>query len=332
VGCRIFAKKVVVVLASSAELDVQAFGTNASTTSSPGIFLVKLMEEIISKAATLLEALPYIQRFRGQVFVVKYGGSFMDSPDPEERHRVARDIVFLEAVGINPVVVHGGGKAITRALEEAGVKAEFVRGHRVTNAATAEIAERVLSREINLEIVKAIHDFGGKARGFSGADIFRCRKFSLKDESGPDIDLGFVGEVIDLNVDPLRECIRRRVTPVISPTARGRGKIYNCNADIAAAKTAIALKARRLVFMSDVPGLLRDPRNPRSLMSHLSLAEVPKLKRAGVVDAGMMPKVDSAVAAIESGVEKVQFVDGRTPHSVLVEIFTDAGIGTEVIL
>jgi acetylglutamate kinase len=290
------------------------------------------VEKIISKAATLLEALPYIQRFHRQIFVVKYGGSFMDSADPEERHRVARDVVFLEAVGINPVVVHGGGRAITHALEAAGMRAEFVRGHRVTNSATAEIVERVLSREINPEIVKAIQDFGGKARGFSGTDIYRCRKFSLKDESGHDVDLGFVGEVIDLNVDPLRECIRRSVTPVISPTARGHGKIYNCNADVAAAKTAIALKARRLVFMSDVPGLLRDPQDAKSLASHLSVAEVPALKKSGVVDAGMIPKVDSAVAAIASGVEKVQFVDGRVPHSVLLEIFTDVGVGTEVAL
>src|SRR5881398_2903254 len=171
------------------------------------------METIISKAATLLEALPYIQRFRSQVFVVKYGGSFMDSPDEEERHRVARDIVFLEAVGINPVVVHGGGKAITRALEAAGVKAEFVHGHRVTDAASAEIVDRVLSREINPEIVKAIQDFGGKARGFAGPEIFRCRKFSPKNDKDEDVDLGFVGEVYDVNIDPLRECIRRRVTP-----------------------------------------------------------------------------------------------------------------------
>jgi acetylglutamate kinase len=290
------------------------------------------MEKIISKAATLLEALPYIQRFRNQIFVVKYGGSFMDSPNEEERHRVARDVVFLEAVGVNPVVVHGGGKAITRALESAGLKAEFIGGYRVTNATTAEVVERVLSREINPEIVKTIQGFGGKARGFSGVDIYRCRKFSLQNENGREIDLGFVGEVIDLNVDPLRECIRRGVTPVISPTARGHGKIYNCNADLAAAKTAIALKARRLVFMSDVPGLLRDPKDSRSLIRHLSVAEVPTLKKEGVVDAGMIPKVDSAVAAIESGVEKVQFVDGRIPHSILLEIFTDEGVGTEVVL
>jgi len=289
------------------------------------------MKKTISKAATLLEALPYIQRFRGQIFVVKYGGSFMDSSDPAERHRVARDVVFLEAVGIDPVVVHGGGKAVTRALEEAGLKTEFVSGHLVTDAATVEIAERVLSREINPEIVKAIQDFGGKARGFSGADIFRCRKFPLKDENGRDVDLGFVGEVIDLNVDPLRECIRRSLTPVISPTARAHRKIYNCNSDAAAAKTAMALKARRLIFVSDVSGLLRNPQDPRSLVRHLSVAEVPELKKAGAIAEEMIPKVDSAVAAIESGVEKVQFVDGRIPHSILLEIFTDAGVGMELV-
>jgi acetylglutamate kinase len=285
------------------------------------------METIISKAATLLEALPYIQRFRGQVFVVKYGGSFMDSPDEEERHRVARDIVFLQAVGINPVVVHGGGKAITRALETAGLKAEFTLGHRVTNAATVEIVDRVLSCEVNPEIVTAIEDFGGSTRGFAGSDIFRFRKLLRND-----VDLGFVGDVTDVDTDTLRACIQLGATPVISPTARGDdGKIYNCNADIAAAETAIALNARRLVFMSDVPGLLRDPTDDLTLMSHLRVEEVPDLKRARVIEEGMLPKVDSAIAAIESGVEKVQFIDGRIPHSLLLEIFTNAGVGTEVV-
>src|SRR4029077_3646476 len=144
--------------------------------------------------------------------------------------------------------------------------------------------------------------------------------------------LGFFGELVDVNTEPLRECIRRSVTPVISPTARGDdGKIYNCNADITAAKAAVALKARRLVFMSDVPGLLRDPKNDSTLMRHLRVEEVPELKGAGVITTGMLPKVESAIAAIESGVEKVQFVDGRIPHSVLLEIFTDAGVGTEVV-
>ncbi|MEY4385360.1 MAG: Acetylglutamate kinase [Verrucomicrobiota bacterium] len=293
------------------------------------------MQTLIAKAATLLEALPYIQKFAGATFVVKYGGSFMDSPDPAIRNGVARDIVFLEAVEINPVVVHGGGKAITRAMEAAGLKANFIQGMRVTDEATVNVVDKVLSREINPEIVKTIESLGGKARGFCGADIFKCRKLLLDDKEKPDqkIDVGYVGEVIEVNTDPLRQCIRRGVTPVISPVALGEdGKIYNCNADVAAAQAAIALNAKRLVFMSDVPGLMRDPKDPATLIKHLQTTEVPGLKAAGIVDKGMIPKVDSAIAAIKSGVEKVSFVDGRVNHSVLLEIFTDEGVGTEVVL
>ncbi|TAK93069.1 MAG: acetylglutamate kinase [Verrucomicrobia bacterium] len=293
------------------------------------------MQDLISKAATLLEALPYIQKFSGATFVVKYGGSFMDSPDAAVRNGVARDIVFLEAVEINPVVVHGGGKAITRAMEAAGLKANFIQGMRVTDEATVDVVNRVLSAEINPEIVKTIESLGGKARGFCGADIFKCRKLLLddKDNPGSKIDVGYVGEVIEVNTDPLRQCIRRGITPVISPVALGEdGKIYNCNADVAAAQAAIALKAVRLVFMSDVPGLMRDPKDPATLIAHLQISEVPALKTAGIVDKGMIPKVDSAVAAIKAGVEKVSFVDGRVPHAVLLEIFTDEGVGTEVVL
>ena len=292
------------------------------------------MQDLISKAATLLEALPYIQRFRSQTFVVKYGGSFMDSPDSAIRNGVARDVVFLEAVGINPVVVHGGGKAITRAMEAAGLAANFIQGMRVTDEATVNVVDKVLSREINPEIVKTIESLGGKARGFCGADIFKCRKLWLddKDNPGKKIDVGYVGEVIEVNTDPLRQCIRRGVTPVISPVALGEdGKIYNCNADVAAAQIAIALKAKRLVFMSDVPGLMRDPKDPATIITHLQISEVDGLKKAGIVDKGMIPKVDSAVAAIIAGVNKVSFVDGRVPHSVLIEIFTDKGVGTEVV-
>ena len=285
------------------------------------------MQELIHKAEVLLEALPYIQRFRRHTFVVKYGGSFMDSPDPKVRNGVAEDVVFLEAVGINPVVVHGGGKAITRAMDAAGLTAQFVQGMRVTDEASVGIVERVLSREINPEIVKTIESLGGKARGFSGAEIFKCRKLVTNGA-----DLGYVGEVIEVNTDPLRQCIHRSVTPVISPTALGEdGKIYNCNADVAAAKVAIALRARRLVFMSDVPGLMRDPKDPTTLISSLPIADVPGLKTAGVVDKGMIPKVDSAVEAIKAGVRRVHFVDGRVPHSVLLEIFTRKGIGTEIV-
>ena len=285
------------------------------------------MQTLIAKADVLLEALPYIQRFRRQIFAVKYGGSFMDSPDPKVRNGVAEDVVFLEAVGINPVVVHGGGKAITRAMDAAGIKAQFIQGMRVTDEASVAIVERVLSREINPEIVKTIESLGGKARGFSGAEIFKCRKLVTDG-----VDLGYVGEVTEVNTDPLRQCIHRSVTPVISPTALGEdGKIYNCNADVAAAKVAIALRARRLVFMSDVPGLMRNPKDPATLISSLPIGDVPGLKAAGVVDKGMIPKVDSAVEAIRSGVKRVHFVDGRVPHSVLLEIFTDTGVGTEIV-
>src|SRR4030095_3000310 len=181
----------------------------------------------------------------------------------------------------------------------------------------------------------AINQLGGAAKGFAGPDIFRCCRLWLNGQENPErkVDLGFVGEVTGVNAAPLLECIAQGITPVVSPTARGEdGKIYNCNADVSAGHAAIALKAKRLVFMSDVPGLMRDPKDPSTVITHLQTSEVDGLKQAGIVDKGMIPKVDSAVAAIKSGVDKVSFVDGRVPHAVLLEIFTDAGIGTEVVL
>lgn len=286
------------------------------------------MEELIAKANVLLEALPYIQRFRSSIFVIKYGGSFMDSPDPKVRSSVAADIVFLEAVGINPVVVHGGGKAISRAMEAAGIHPQFVKGMRVTDEATMKVVEDVLFNTINREIVETIQRLGGKARSFNGRDVFRCRKL-VQDGT----DLGYVGEVVEVEVEALKKCLRAQVTPIISPIGIGTedGHAYNINADVAAAKLAMAIGARRLVFMSDVPGLLRDPQDPSSLISHLETKEVAQLKAAGVIDKGMIPKVDSAVEAVQAGVRRVHFVDGRLPHSLLLEIFTDKGVGTEVV-
>src|SRR5690349_3786886 len=198
------------------------------------------MQDLISKATTLLEALPYIQKFSGETFVVKYGGSFMDSPDAAVRNGVIRDIVFLEAVEINPVVVHGGGKAITRAMEKSGLRPDFIQGQRVTDARTVNIVDEVLSREINPGIVAGINESGGVAKGFAGPDIFTCRKLLQKGKDGQTHDLGFVGEVIKVKTEPLLECISQGVTPVISPTARGEdGQLYNCNADVAAAQVAI---------------------------------------------------------------------------------------------
>jgi len=292
------------------------------------------VQDLIAKANTLLEALPYLQKFRGATFVVKYGGSFMDSPDAAVRNGVARDIVFLEAAGINPVVVHGGGKAITRAMEQSGLQASFIQGQRVTDEAIVTIVDDVLSRQINPEVVATIESLGGRVQGFAGTDIFTCRKLLLDDKQTPGrkIDIGYVGEVIGVNTAPLLECIARGVTPVISPTARdAEGKVYNCNADVAAAQAAIALKAKRLVFMSDVPGLMRNPKDPATVIAHLHVGEVDGLKQSGVIDKGMIPKTDSAVAALKSGVEKVSFVDGRLPHAVLLEIFTDQGVGTEIV-
>ena len=291
------------------------------------------MNELIHKAAVLLEALPYIQRFSGERFVVKYGGSFMDSPDPAVRQGVARVMVFLEAVEINPVVVHGGGKAISRAMKEAGMDPVFNQGHRVTCKDTVSLVHEVLSHQINPEIVATINALGGVAKGFPGTEIFTCRKKQVQGQDGERMDIGFVGEVTSVRTEPLHDCIEQGITPVISPTALDEdGQLYNCNADVAAAMTAVALQAKRLVFMSDVPGLLADPKDPASLISHLHVTEVKRLKEQGVIGSGMIPKVDSATQAIEAGVDKVSFVDGRLNHAVLLEIFTDQGVGTEIVL
>jgi acetylglutamate kinase len=205
----------------------------------------------------------------------------------------------------------------------------------VTDDAAVQVVDQVLSREINPEVVAAINSLGGKAKGFAGTEIFTCRKLLLDDKEKPGvkIDVGFVGEVIAVNTAPLLECIAQGIVPVISPTARdASGQIYNCNADVAAAQAAIALKAKRLVFMSDVPGLMRDPKDASTLFTQVTTGQIEELKSIGVIDKGMIPKMDSAVAAIRSGVDKVSLVDGRVPHSVLLEIFTDAGVGTELVL
>ena len=289
---------------------------------------LKSMRTPGDKIEILIETLPHFQRWREALVVVKYGGSFMDSPDASLRERVARDIVFLQAAGVQPVVVHGGGKAVTRAMEAAGLAANFVQGMRVTDAATAQVVERVLSREINPEIVAAFQALHGKAKGFSGTEIFTCRKLA----GAGGADLGFVGDVSSVRAETLCQTLRDGGIPVVSPTARGEdGQIYNCNADVAAAQAAIALKAKRLIFMSDVPGLLRDAKDPATLIPRLRASEVDALKKSGVVDKGMIPKVDSAVAALRAGVEKVTFVDGRVPHTILLEIFTGEPVGPEIL-
>jgi acetylglutamate kinase len=287
--------------------------------------------EITAKAKVLIEALPYIQDFHGSTFVVKYGGSFMDDPDPAGRTRVAFDIAFLAAVGINVVVVHGGGKAITKAMETSGLKANFINGLRVTDEATIAVVKRTLDEIVNKDVCDALSTAKGRPKGMPGDSVLVCEKLT-KDDEGRDIDLGYVGDVTEVKVKLIKKEISDGFVPIISPVAEGYdGKPYNVNADLVAGRVASALRARRLVYMSDVPGLLADASDPASLISTLKISQVDDLKRKGVIDKGMRPKVQSAIRALEEGVQRVHFIDGRLPHSLLLEIFTDHGIGTEIV-
>jgi acetylglutamate kinase len=287
--------------------------------------------EVTAKAKVLLEALPYIQDFRGSTFVVKYGGSFMDDPDPVARTRVAHDIAFFAAVGINIVVVHGGGKAITRAMETSGLKANFINGLRVTDEATIAVVKKTLDDIVNRDVCDAIVSAKGKPKGLAGDTVLVCQKLTT-DDDGNEVDLGYVGDVTEVKVKLIKKEIAEGFVPVISPVAEGYdGKPYNVNADLVAGRVASALRARRLVYMSDVPGLLANPSDPDSLISTLKISQVDELKKRGVIDKGMRPKVQSAIRALQEGVQRVHFIDGRLPHSLLLEIFTDTGIGTEIV-
>ncbi|WP_404424762.1 acetylglutamate kinase [Nibricoccus sp. IMCC34717] len=287
--------------------------------------------EVTAKAKVLLEALPYIQDFRGSTFVVKYGGSFMDDPDPVTRNRVAYDLAFLAAVGINVVVVHGGGKAITKAMAESGLKTEFRNGMRVTDEATVAIVKKTLDDIVNKDVCDAVSLARGKPKGLPGDSVLVCEKLT-RDDDGNEVDLGYVGDVTEVKVKLIKKEIADGFIPIISPIAEGLdGKFYNINADLAAGRVASALHARRLVYMSDVPGLLSAPPDPESLISTLKISQVDDLKKKGVIDKGMRPKVGSAIRALQEGVQRVHFIDGRLPHSLLLEIFTDKGIGTEIV-
>jgi acetylglutamate kinase len=287
--------------------------------------------EVTAKAKVLIEALPYIQDFRGSTFVVKYGGSFMDDPDPTVRTRVAFDIAFLAACGINVVVVHGGGKAITKAMECSGLKANFVNGLRVTDEATIAVVKKTLDEVVNREVCAALASAKATPKGLPGDSVLVCQKLTV-DDDGNTVDLGYVGDVTEVKVKLIKKDISEGFMPVISPVAEGYdGKPYNVNADLAAGRVASALRARRLVYMSDVPGLLANPADPSSLISTLKISQVDELKKRGVIDKGMRPKVQSAVRALQEGVQRVHFIDGRLAHSLLLEIFTDGGIGTEIV-
>lgn len=282
------------------------------------------------RSESLIEALPYIQEFRGKTFVIKYGGAAME--DESIVDKFLRDVVFLEAVGINPVLVHGGGKAITARMRAAGLKSEFCNGLRVTDAAAMRIVEETLDGEINPSIVEVIKEFGGQAIGTSGKSVFVARKLPPQSlENGRVVDMGFVGEAVGVDISSVRAALLGQQVPVISPIgADADGVVLNINADVAAAALAAELKATKLIFVSDVPGLMRDPTQKESLFPSVNSAQVASLIKQKVIGGGMIPKVHSAVAALRNGVEKIHLIGGQTPHSLLLEIFTNAGIGTEI--
>lgn len=291
------------------------------------------MRNQIDKAAVLLEALPYIQNFRGQTFLIKVGGSAME--DPGLVRGLLRDIVFLEAVGINPVLVHGGGKAISQAMKDEGLQARFLGGLRVTDDATIGIVERTLDETINPLLVKQINELGGHALGLSGKRVFVGRRTTGTDpRSGQALDLGFVGKVAGFETAPVIEAIADEKVPVISPIAleADSGLTLNVNADLAASALAGELKVSKLVYLSDVLGVMRDPNDAGTLMQTLRPADIESLIGQEVINGGMIPKVRSAMEALELGVGKVHLIDGRIRHSLILEIFTDRGIGTEIVL
>lgn len=288
------------------------------------------MERLIEKAAILIEALPYIQEFRNSVVLVKFGGSAME--DPAVTLSVLRDITFMECAGMKPVIVHGGGKAISAQLKAEGVPTRFINGLRYTCAQTIQVVDRVLHDSINAGLVATMEGLNGHPQALSGKSILRAERITTPcPETGAEIDLGYVGRVTDVDVVAIQEVIRAGKVPVITPLAcDADGQVYNINADMAACEVAAQLRVRKLVFLSDVPGVLRVPGDESSLISTIRRGEVERLIAEGVISGGMVPKIRSAAAAIDAGTEKVHMIDGRIRHSLLLEIFTKAGIGTQI--
>ncbi|MBI9020346.1 MAG: acetylglutamate kinase [Verrucomicrobia bacterium] len=289
------------------------------------------MQQMIEKASVLVEALPYIQKFRGDTVVVKFGGSIMES---EIGYRnILKDVAFMECVGLQPVLVHGGGKAVSKKMREAHIHPNFVHGLRVTDEDTIHVVESVLNGEVNPHLVEIIENYGGKARGIHGEDIIKVKKHTGVDpETNQELDWGYVGKVIDVDIEPVVAFLKADIIPVITPLGRGEdGHLYNVNADEVANAIARSLKARKLVFLSDVPGLMKDQTDPESLITSLQISEVEDLIARGIISGGMLPKIAGAVEALKAGVSKVHIIDASLPHSLLLELFTDKGVGTEII-
>ena len=294
---------------------------------------MRSLQQYIDKAAVLVEALPYIQSFRDRIVVVKYGGSTMGSRARERADTVLRDIVFMEHVGMNPVIVHGGGKAIDDRLREAGVETRRINGLRVTDEATMRVVEETLFGEVNAAIVGEIEALGGKAVGVSAKDagVMSVSKHFAETDGGK-VDIGFVGDVDHIEPKPLFDHIEQGQIPVVAPIGRGEnGESYNVNADTAAGEIAAALHAEKLVFLTDVRGVMTDPRDADSLLSTVHVDEVWDLIARDIIKGGMIPKVEACVHSVKAGVRKTHVIDGTIPHSMLLEVFTDAGVGTQIV-
>lgn len=288
-----------------------------------------------TRVEALIDALPFIQEHRGSLFVIKYGGSAME--DDHLVERTLRDVVFLEAVGIRPVLVHGGGKLITDRMRAAGLKAQFVNGLRVTDADSIRMVEDALDGETNPMIVAKLREFGGRAEGLSGRTVVRARRLGPqregKGQGGKDVDIGFVGEVTGIDAAAVRRLVGEGVIPVVSPLGcdEATGDTLNVNADLAAAALAAELRAAKLFFLSDVPGLMRDPSEKDSLIPSVNSAQIAKLLADDIITGGMIPKVKSAVDALGRGVGRVHFTDGRLAHALLRAVFSNLGVGTEIV-
>ncbi len=290
------------------------------------------LQTSIDKAAILVEALPYIQEFRDKTVVVKYGGSIGSGAPGEDT--ILRDIVFMEHVGINPVIVHGGGPAIDRRLKELKIETRRVNGLRITDAETMKVVEETLFDVVNAAIAGQLERLGGRAAGVSArlAGIMHVRRHTARDGNGAPVDIGYVGEVERIDPGPVEELIAAGMIPVVAPIGRGEGgESYNVNADTAAGEIAAALRAEKLVFLTDVMGIMRNPADDSTLMSTVHVDEVEELISSGVIAGGMIPKVRACVHSVRAGVRKTHVVEGRIPHSMLLEFFTDEGIGTQIV-
>lgn len=278
----------------------------------------------VDRATVLAEALPYIQKYNGKTVVIKYGGNAMISP--ELREAVIRDILLLHLVGIRVVMVHGGGPEIGQMLRRLGKESHFVDGLRYTDEETMEIVQQVLCGKVNKDLVSTVNRMGGKALGLCGMDgnLFQAKKLSEK--------YGLVGEITQVRADTVNDCLEKGYIPVVSTVAQGvdADTAYNINADTAAAKLAIALQAEKLILLTDVRGVLRDPKDEESLIAQITLKEAPRLIAEGVITGGMIPKVNCCVDAVHHGVRRTHILDGRIPHSILIEMLSHKGIGTMI--